>query len=227
MRPLAKTTGVQAEQTSTGWRFTTSDGAIHEVPAVTAAIWRAANGQAELTELLAAARAVEPAADAALVWSALDALADAGLVSRTAPPAAGLDRRAAIRTLAAAAGAMLAVLPRGARSADEADKGAVKNQEQADKLSLKSQEQADKLSLKSQEQADKLQRTDEEAAKAEIVTVEARAKEEEAKLSPEVRADPVAGRKREELAKGEVSKIRAREENKKKTMKSEQKVKVQ
>lgn len=219
MRAQAKIEGVRAEATSTGFRLTTREGDVHEVPAVTAAVWRAADGRTEAAGLLAAARSVDPAADMALVWSALDALGDAGLlVSRAAPPAGALDRRAAIRTMALAAGAVLAVLPRGARSAEEA----------AAKKVQPAREQVQKASLKASEQDEKSLRQDEEKMKAEIQAIEARAKEEEAKLAPAARADVAAGRQRESAAKKQITELRAREETRKQSLKaSEQSNKAQ
>ncbi len=212
MRAQAKIEGVRAEATSTGWRLTTREGAVHEVPAVTAAVWHAADGHTEAAGLLAAARAVEPAADMALVWSALDALGDAGLlVSRAAPPAGGLDRRAAIRTMALAAGAVLAVLPRGARSAEEAA---------AKKKVQPLREETEKRQMKASEEDEKSLRQDEEKMKGEIKAIEARAQEEESKLAPAARADVAAGRQRESAAKKQITELRAREEEKKRSVKA-------
>ncbi len=86
------------------------DGARHHLDPLTAAVWRASGADAD--GQLAAAREADPEASRSEVWAALDALADAGLLThRAAPPlAVGYDRRRFIHSVAAAA-AVVAVAP--------------------------------------------------------------------------------------------------------------------
>lgn len=192
MQPQAITAGVQVERSGEVSVFRTAQGAVCEVPAVVAAIWSAADGRTNAQGLLAAARAVEPTADTRLVWDALDALADAGLLVRTAPPAAGgLDRRTAIRTLVAAAGAAVAILPGMARS--EATAKPLANA----KLKEAAREEEKK-------KAHNDLRRNEETAKGSLTAAKLKAEEETAKLAKATPADLEARKKSEEVAKAQV-----------------------
>lgn len=201
MQPQAITVGVQVERSGEVSVFRTAQGAVCEVPAVVAAVWSAADGRTDVQGLLAAARAVEPTATTRLVWDALDSLADAGLLVRSAPPAAGgLDRRTAIRTLVAAAGAAVAILPGMARSEAAAEAKVPK---------LKADEQAKK-------KFNEL-RASEEKVKADLGAAKVKADEQNAKLAKAAPAELAARKKSEEEAKAQVSLLetKAREESKK------------
>lgn len=188
MQPKARREGVACEQAGDGVRLTTPDGAVVDLPPLTAAVWRAADGATDLDGLLAAARAVAPEADEETVWSALDALADAGLLSgRAAPPAAAApDRRTAIRTLAVAAGAAIALLPRWSEAREKAPAAGVRISEEKHKGLVRS----------------------EEAAKSELTAVTVRAKEQDEKLKAAPEAERGALRAKEEAVKKEVSAAR-------------------
>lgn len=195
--PRAITAGVEIRQIDGVFTLATAAGAVHQLPAVTAAIWQAADGLTDAAGLLAAARRVDATVTMGTVWQALDALADAGLLEhRAAPPSgAGLDRRAAIRTLVAAAGAAVAVLPGLARAAD----------------------------VKAGEQEVKSLRAVEEKTKAELTTIEARANEEQAKIASN-KGDVAALKRSEQAAKAQVDVLRKRstEETEKAVRKQEQ-----
>jgi hypothetical protein len=205
MQPQAITVGVQVERSGEVSVFRTAQGAVCEVPAVVAAVWSAADGRTDVQGLLAAARAVEPTATTRLVWDALDSLADAGLLVRSAPPAAGgLDRRTAIRTLVAAAGAAVAILPGVARSEAAAAPEAVA-----------------KVKKKADEEEKKKAHNDfkrrEETVKADLGAAKLKAEEETAKLQKAAPADIAARKKSEEESKAQVTLLetKAREEQKK------------
>ncbi|MCB9547919.1 MAG: hypothetical protein H6706_19035 [Myxococcales bacterium] len=130
------------------------DGArVHTLTPVLMAVWAAADGQTSVTGLVEAARRADPTADEELVWQALDALADAGLVSRLAPPGMVVDRRAMLRQVAsaAAAAAALALAPRGAGAQAPPSEAAApgsdapRMKEQHRKRALRSPEQNEKL----------------------------------------------------------------------------------
>ncbi len=71
---------------------TAPGGERHRLHPITAAVFDHADGSRRVDELLAVARAVEPAVTAEWLWSALDALADAGLLTaRVAPPGGAVD----------------------------------------------------------------------------------------------------------------------------------------
>lgn len=177
---------------------TGSDGAVHEAPPVTFAVWRAADGRTEVSGLLDAARAVDPTATTTQIWAALDALADAGLLeSRAAPPASvGLDRRTAIRTLAVAAGSVLALLPRAGRSETPVV---------AAKKKLAPAREQDEKKMRVSEETHKGLLRGEEATKREISSITLKAKEEEEKLAPAIRTDPAAIRRREHSLKDQLA----------------------
>lgn len=206
MKPQAITVGVQVERSGEVSVFRTAQGAVCEVPAVVAAVWSAADGRTDVQGLLAAARAVEPTATTRLVWDALDSLADAGLLVRSAPPAAGgLDRRTAIRTLVAAAGAAVAILPGMARSE------ATPAVPAADaKLKPGAREEDKKKMTRDL-------RRSEETVKADLGAAKVKADEQNAKLAKAAPAELAARKKSEEEAKAQVSLLetKAREESKK------------
>lgn len=205
MQPQAITVGVQVERSGEVSVFRTAQGAVCEVPAVVAAVWSAADGRTDVQGLLAAARAVEPTATTRLVWDALDSLADAGLLVRSAPPAAGgLDRRTAIRTLVAAAGAAVAILPGMARGeAAAATEATVKIKKKADEEEKKKAH----IDLKRRE----------ETVKADLGAAKLKAEEETAKLKKAAPADIAARKQSEEEAKARVTRLetQAKEETEK------------
>jgi hypothetical protein len=209
VNPKALVLGVQVERSSEGSVVRTAAGAVHHLPPVTLAVWQAADGRTDTQGLLAAARAVDAQATSRTVFNALDALADAGLLAeRVAPPAAaGMDRRTVIRTMAAAAGAALVVLPGAGRAAE------AKNAEQNVKVVRVSEEKT-KKELVTAEAAAKEQeakgtatpelKKKEEAAKAKLQALRAQAKEESQKLTRnQEEADKVSpdARKQEEADK--------------------------
>ncbi len=190
MRPVATRRGLTSKRTHDGLTLTTADGASIELPAVTAAVWQAADGRTDLAGLLAAARAVDAAADEETVWSALDALGDAGLLEgRAAPPAAGgVDRRTAIRSLAMAAGAVLAIVPALGRAEPAAP--------------------AAPDARKAGEENIKLRTRAEQEAKASLTAAEARAQESAKKAEAAAAGDQASARKQEQNDKLTVDEAR-------------------
>ena len=197
VRAEAKRQGVMVQLAAAGTnaQLTTADGAVHVLPPVTLAVYQAADGRTAPGDLLAAARRVDAAATLTHVYAALDALADADLlVGRVAPPAeAGLDRRTAIRTMALAAGAALAVLPRAARSAAPVVAPAtarIANEEEKKAQLVK-------------------KRKSEQEYKAKVTAVAARADEEAKKVAAATPADAVALRSQEQATKSELDTLSA------------------
>jgi hypothetical protein len=185
MRPVAKQRGATAKRTQDGLTVTTAESAVIELPAVTAAVWSAADGRTDLDGLLAAARAADATADEDTVWSALDALSDAGLLEgRAAPPAAGgIDRRTAIR-MAFAAGAVLAMVPGRGRAEPAAPAAPAAPSAPA---ARKAQEEKIKLRVRAEQQA-----------KASVTAAEARATESARKLQAAAPGDQESLRKQEQ-----------------------------
>ncbi|MCK6572384.1 hypothetical protein L6V77_14940 [Myxococcota bacterium] len=198
MKPQALVDGILVETDGARVILTRADGERFSLPAVMAAVWRAADGRTDVAGLVAAARTVDPAADTQMVWAAIDALTDDGLMRRVAPPAAGLDRRMALRGLAAAAAAVVAV-PAIARAEAAAAPA-------ADKLkSSTKNEQQTKDYIKSRLGASE---AEEQKAKEDLQAAEVRAKEEEAKVAKAQPADVAARKRSEEEAKVQVTALR-------------------
>lgn len=202
MKPQALVDGILVETDGARVILTRADGERFSLPAGTAAIWRAADGRTDLAGLVAAARTVDPTADTQMVWAAIDALTDDGLMRRVAPPAAGLDRRMALRGLAAAAAAVVAV-PAIARAEAAAAPAADKL-----KSSTKAEQEA-KAFVKARLAT---AQADEQKIKADLQASEVRAKEEEAKVGSAPPADVAARKRSEEEAKVQVTALRKKAE---------------
>jgi hypothetical protein len=198
MKPLAIVDGFAVEAHGAQLILTRTGGDRFVLPPAMAAVWRAADGRTDVAGLLAAARAVEPAADTQMVFAALDALADDGLLHRALPPVASEGRRRAMRTLAAAA-ASLVVLPGLARAADESPAASSRTK------SADVNEQKTKEVVKGR--LAPLQ-AEEERAKGDLLAAETRANEERAKLDASPAAELAARRRSEEEAKAHVSAVR-------------------
>lgn len=220
MKPQALVDGILVETDGARVILTRADGERFSLPAVMAAVWRAADGRTDVAGLVAAARTVDPAADTQTVWAAIDALTDDGLMRRVAPPAAGLDRRMALRGLAAAATAVVAV-PAIARAEAAAAPAADKL-----KSSTKSEEEA-KAFVKARLAT---AQADEQKAKEDVKASEIRANEQNDKIAGAPPAEIAARKRSEEEAKAQVTALRkkadaakeqvvkAREETEKKTI---------
>ncbi len=200
MKPQALVDGILVETDGARVILTRADGERFSLPAVMAAVWRAADGRTDVAGLVAAARTVDPAADTQTVWAAIDALTDDGLMRRVAPPVAGLDRRMALRGLAAAAAAVVAVpaIARAEQAQAEAPGG--------DKFkSANKKEQQTKDFIKARLAT---AQADEQKVKADLQAAEVRAKEEEAKVGSAPPADVAARKRSEEEAKVQVTALR-------------------
>lgn len=220
MKPQALVDGILVETDGARVILTRADGERFSLPAVMAAVWRAADGRTDVAGLVAAARTVDPAADTQMVWAAIDALTDDGLMRRVAPPAAGLDRRMALRGLAAAAAAVVAV-PAIARA-----EAAVAPAADKLKSSTKSEEEA-KAFVKARLAT---AQADEQKAKEDVKASEIRANEQNDKIAGAPPAEIAARKRSEEEAKAQVTALRkkadaakeqvvkAREETEKKTI---------
>jgi hypothetical protein len=101
----------------------TDGGAVVLAP-LEAAVWQAADGSREVAQLAEiASGALGQTVEAWEVWSALDVLADHGLMAAQSAPPAVMGRRDALRWMGQAAGAA-ALLVMGARTASAQDKAA-------------------------------------------------------------------------------------------------------
>lgn len=178
----------------------------HHLGPVLQAVWRAADGQTPVAGLVAAARGVDATADEALVWQALDSLADAGLLkARLAPPAAVVDRRALFLRVAAAAAAVVVAVAPGRGRADDGSGGARK-QEQSEKAiparesDVKVKEQQEKLAPR-RESAKKV-RVQEEDRKKPAREQANKAGAEAVRTEQRVKENELAALAQEEAAKG-------------------------
>lgn len=147
----------------------------HHLGPVLQAVWRAADGQTPVAGLVAAARGVDATADEALVWQALDSLADAGLLkARLAPPAAVVDRRALFLRVAAAAAAVVVAVAPGRGRADDSGRKQEQSEKAAPDDTGRKQEQSEKAiparesDVKAKEQQGKLAPRRESAKKVRV-----------------------------------------------------------
>ena len=82
----AKRAGEVCPAPGEGFRVTSPRGEVLDLGPLLAAVWQAADGDRSVAALHEAVQAVDAAADGSIVWQALDALADADLLTgRIAP----------------------------------------------------------------------------------------------------------------------------------------------
>ena len=199
MNARARTEGVVTRLDGTSLVVRAPGGAEHRLTPVAAAVWAAADGSRTVDELAAVASdRVGCRVDRETVFTALDGLADAGLlVARVAPPAGELPRRALLRSAAAGLGAIAAgaAFFASARVASAGGEESAKEaQQKRDLEHAKDQEQRTK------EHAEQQQKEDASKEEREKDRAEQQAKESEEKVAREKqRAEQ---RAKEEAAKG-------------------------
>jgi flagellar biosynthesis GTPase FlhF len=156
MKPLARTEKLVVREIGDGLQIWDEEQRQEfELHAVTAAVWRHADGQrtvAELAELVA--QQLGMAADEDLIWAALDRLADARLLAaRLAPPAAQpFSRRNLLRRVGVAAALAVAAALPATPAAGQTGGQQEQNQKQQEQKQKQGQEQKQKQQEQKQKQ---------------------------------------------------------------------------
>ncbi|MFO0931672.1 MAG: hypothetical protein U1E39_03075 [Planctomycetota bacterium] len=201
MHARARTDGVSTRPDGAFLVVRTPQGVEHRLTPVAAAVWAVADGTRSVDELArAAGERVGGRVDRETVFTALDGLADAGLLTaRIAPPAGEMPRRALLRSAAAglgaiAAGAAFFASARAASAGGDAEQSTKERKEKQELEHAKDKEQ------RAKEHAEQQAKEDESKEQREKDRAEQHAKEDQEKLVREKqRAEE---RAKEELAKG-------------------------